>query len=119
MIEDGLIEHSSQMGELMGAHHEALQRNHPSVGAVRNIGLFGVLELVRNRTTMEPMAPFNGTSDVMRALDRYLLDHGVYTMVRWWDVMTNPPLCITEEELDEGFAVIDEALTIADKSVKR
>ena len=78
---------------------------------MRNIGLFGVLELVRDRTTMEPMAPFNGTSDEMRAIDRYLLDHGVYTMVRWWDVMTNPPLCITEEELDEGFAVIDEALS--------
>jgi taurine---2-oxoglutarate transaminase len=117
-VEDGLIEHSSQMGELMGAHHQALLRNHPSVGAVRNIGLFGVLELVRDRTTMEPMAPFNGTSDEMRALDRYLLDHGVYTMVRWWDVMTNPPLCITEEELNEGFAVIDKALAIADRSVK-
>jgi taurine---2-oxoglutarate transaminase len=116
-IEDGLIEHSSQMGELMGAHHQALLRNHPSVGAVRNIGLFGVLELVRDRTTMEPMAPFNGTSDEMRAIDRYLLDHGVYTMVRWWDVMTNPPLCITEAQLDEGFAVINEALTIADRSV--
>jgi taurine---2-oxoglutarate transaminase len=117
-IEDKLIERSSQMGELMGAHHQALLREHPSVGAVRNIGLFGVLELVRNRTTMEPMAPFNGTSDEMRAIDRYLLDHGVYTMVRWWDVMTNPPLCITEAELDEGFAVINEALAIADKSVK-
>lgn len=117
-VEDKLIERSSQMGELMGAHHQALLRNHPSVGAVRNIGLFGVLELVRDRTTMEPMAPFNGTSDAMRAIDRYLLDHGVYTMVRWWDVMTNPPLCITEAELDEGFAVIDEALTVADTSVK-
>lgn len=117
--EDGLIEHSSQMGELMGAHHQTLLRNHPSVGAVRNIGLFGVLELVRDRATMEPMAPFNGSSDEMRALDRYLLDHGLYTMVRWWDVMTNPPLCITEEQLDEGFAVIDEALTIADRAVTR
>ncbi len=117
-IEDGLIEHSSQMGELMGAHHQTLLRNHPSIGTVRNLGLFGVLELVRDRTTMETMAPFNGNSDEMRAIDRYLLDHGVYTMVRWWDVMTNPPLCITEEELSEGFAVIDEALTIADRSVK-
>ncbi len=118
-IEDKLIEHSSQMGELMGAHHQAMLRDHPSVGTVRNIGLFGVLELVRDRTTMEPMAPFNGGSDEMRAIDRYLLDHGVYTMVRWWDVMTNPPLCITEAELDEGFAVINDALTIADKAVKR
>jgi taurine---2-oxoglutarate transaminase len=117
-VEDGLIEHASQMGELMGAHHQSLLRDHPSVGAVRNIGLFGVLELVRDRRTMEPMAPFNGNSDEMRALDRYLLDHGVYTMVRWWDVMTNPPLCITEAQLDEGFAVINDALAIADRAVK-
>jgi len=117
-VEDGLIEHASQMGELMGAHHQMLMRDHPSVGAVRNIGLFGVLELVRDRRTMEPMAPFNGSSDEMRALDRYLLDHGVYTMVRWWDVMTNPPLCITEAQLDEGFAVINDALAIADRAVK-
>ena len=117
-VEDGLIEHASQMGELMGAHHQSLLRDHPSVGAVRNIGLFGVLELVRDRRTMEPMAPFNGNSDEMRAFDRYLLDHGVYTMVRWWDVMTNPPLCITEAQLDEGFAVINDALAITDRAVK-
>jgi taurine---2-oxoglutarate transaminase len=117
-VEDGLIEHASQMGELMGAHHQSLLRDHPSVGAVRNIGLFGVLELVRDRRTMEPMAAFNGNSDEMRAFDRYLLDHGVYTMVRWWDVMTNPPLCITEAQLDEGFAVINDALAIADRAVK-
>jgi taurine---2-oxoglutarate transaminase len=117
-VEDSLIAHASQMGELMGAHHQQLLRDHPSVGAVRNIGLFGVLDLVRDRGTMEPMAPFNGSSDEMRAVDRYLLDHGVYTMVRWWNVMTNPPLCITEEQLDEGFAVINDALAVADRSVK-
>jgi len=117
-VEDGLIAHASQMGELMGAHHQALLRDHPSVGSVRNIGLFGVLELVRDRRTMEPMAPFNGNSDEMRAVERHLLDHGVYTMIRWWNVMTNPPLCITEEQLDEGFAVINDALAIADQAVK-
>jgi taurine--2-oxoglutarate transaminase len=116
--EDGLIEHSRKMGELMRGHHRELEERHPSIGAARNIGLFGVLELVRDRTTMEPMAPFNGASDEMRALDRYLLDHGVYTFVRWWSVMTNPPLCIDEEQLAEGFAVLDEALAITDRSVR-
>jgi len=116
--EDGLVAHAAQMGELMGAHHRELMRNHPSVGAVRNIGLFGIIELVRDRRTMETMAPFNGSSDEMRAFDRYLVDHGVYTMVRWWNVMTNPPLCITEEQLAAGVAVIDEALAITDRSVK-
>jgi taurine---2-oxoglutarate transaminase len=116
--EDGLIENARKMGEVMRRHHTELTEKHPSVGAARNIGLFGVLELIRDRTTLEPMAPFNGASDEMKAIDRYLLDHGVYTMVRWWTVMTNPPLCIDEQQLGEGFAVMDEALTAADASVR-
>jgi taurine--2-oxoglutarate transaminase len=116
--QDGLIEHAAKMGEVMRGHHAELATRHPSVGAARNIGLFGILELIRNRSTKEPMAPFNGSSPEMKALDRYLLDHGVYTMVRWWTVMTNPPLCITEEQLAEGFEVLDQALTDTDGSVE-
>jgi len=116
--EDGLIENARKMGDVMRRHHTELTEKHPSVGAARNIGLFGILELIRDRTTLEPMAPFNGASDEMKAIDRYLLDHGVYTMIRWWNVMTNPPLCIDEQQLADGFAVIDEALTATDASVK-
>jgi taurine--2-oxoglutarate transaminase len=115
--QDRLIENAVKMGEAMARHHEDLAARHPSVGAHRNIGLFGILELVRNRATGEPMAPFNSSSPEMAALNRYLLDHGVYTMLHWNQVMTNPPLCITEDQLAEGFAVLDQALTIADKSV--
>jgi taurine--2-oxoglutarate transaminase len=87
------------------------------VGLVRNIGLFGIIELVRSRDTMQPMAPFNGTSDEMKAVAKALDERGLYTFVRWHTIMTNPPLCITEEELAEGFAIIDEALEIADRAV--
>ena len=114
--EDGLIERSRKMGEVMARHHRELYDKHRSVGLVRNIGLFGILELVRNRGTMEPMAPFNGTSDEMKAVSRFLDDRGLFTMVRWNGIMTNPPLCITEEQLAEGFEVIDEALAVADAS---
>jgi taurine--2-oxoglutarate transaminase len=116
--QDGLIENSRKMGEVMRRHHLELQERHPCVGAVRNIGLFGILELIRDRSTGEPMAPFNGASEEMRAIERYLLDHGVYTMIRWWSIMTNPPLCIDDEELAEGFSVLDEALTIGDRAVR-
>jgi taurine---2-oxoglutarate transaminase len=115
--QDGLLENARKMGELMGRHHAELAERHPSVGAVRNVGLFGLIELIRNRTTLEPMAPFNGSSDEMKAFDRSLLDAGVYTMVRWWYAMTNPPLCIDEEQLAEGFEAIDQALSAADRSV--
>lgn len=115
--QDGLIEHAARMGEVMARHHEELAARHPSVGAVRNIGLFGILELVRNRATGEPMAPFNGSSPEMTALHRYLLDNGVYTILHWNQVMTNPPLCINAEQLAEGFAVLDKALELTDQAV--
>jgi taurine--2-oxoglutarate transaminase len=116
--EDGLVENSRKMGEVMRRHHEDLQAKHPSVGLARNIGLFGTLELVKNRRTMEPLAPFNSASDAMKAVAKYLDDHGLYTFVRWHNVMTNPPLCINEEELAEGFGIIDGALEIADAAME-
>jgi taurine--2-oxoglutarate transaminase len=115
--EDGLIENARKMGDVMAGHHRELRERHPSVGLVRNIGLFGIVELVRSRETMEPMAPFNGTSDEMKAIGKLLDERGLFTMIRWNGIMTNPPLCITEEQLGEGFAIIDEALAIADAAV--
>ena len=117
MEQDRIVENAAKMGEVMARHHQELAARHPSVGAHRNIGLFGILELVRNRATGEPMAPFNSSSPEMAALLRYLLDHGVYTLLHWNQVMTNPPLVITEDQLAEGFAVLDEALNITDQAV--
>jgi taurine---2-oxoglutarate transaminase len=116
--EDGLIENAKKMGERMRQHHVELQERHPCVGDARNIGLFGILELIRDLSTGEPMAPFNGGSEEMKAIDRYLLDHGVYTMVRWWTIMTNPPLCINHEQLASAFSILDEALAIGDRAVR-
>ena len=81
------------MGDVMARHHQELPDKHPSVGLVRNIGLFGIVELVRSRETMEPMAPFNGSSDEMKAVGKHLDERGLFTMVRWNGIMTNPPLC--------------------------
>ena len=107
-----------RMGEVMRRHHARLKAKHPSVGAGRNIGLFGILELVRDRATYEPMAPYNGTSDEMKAVAQAPRDNGLYTFVRWNTIMTNPPLTITEDELAEGFDIIDGALEHADKGVR-
>jgi taurine--2-oxoglutarate transaminase len=105
------------MADPMRDRMREIARRHPSVGAVRSIGLFGLFELVRNRTTYEPMAPFNGTSDEMAALGRSFRDQGLYTFVRWNTFFTNPPLIVTEAQLDEGFAMIDRALAITDAAV--
>jgi taurine--2-oxoglutarate transaminase len=116
--EDNLIHRARQLGQTMRRHHLELKQKHPSVGAVRNIGLFGIIELVRSREPYQPLAPYNGTSDEMKAVAKHLRDNGLYTFVRWNTIMTNPPLIITEEQLAEGFAVIDAALDRADQAVK-
>ena len=65
----------------------------------------------------EPLAPFNGTSPEMAALGKFFRQEGLYTFVRWNTFFTNPPLCITEAELREAFAIIDRGLEITDKAV--
>ena len=115
--EDGLIEKARQTGHVMAALLADLAARHPSVGAVRSIGLFGVVELVRSRQTLEPMAPFNSTSAEMAALADFFRQNGLFTFVRWNYFFTNPPLCITEAELREGFDIIDRGLAITDAVV--
>jgi taurine--2-oxoglutarate transaminase len=105
------------MGGVMRGLLEDLAKRHPSVGATRNIGLFGIVELVRNRETREPMAPFNGTSAEMQALSKFFREEGLYTFVRWNTFFTNPPLCITESEVREALAIVDRGLEIADRAV--
>ena len=115
--EDRLLENTRKMGAVMKELLQNLQSRHPTVGAVRSIGLFGIVELVRNRSTREPMAPFNGSSEEMAALGRFFREQGLYTLLRWNTFFTNPPLCITEKELREGFAIIDRGLEATDKAV--
>jgi taurine--2-oxoglutarate transaminase len=117
MQEDNLIEHTQQMGTVLRHHLNDLGEQHPSVGEVRSIGLFSAIEVVKNRKTREPMAPYNGTSPEMDSLREYLLDNGVYTFIHWNVILVNPPLIINEEQLAEGFKVLDEALKITDAAV--
>jgi taurine--2-oxoglutarate transaminase len=116
--EDGLIEQAAVRGKLMHSLMADLYARHPSVGAVRNTGLFGILDLVRSREPYTPLTPYNGTSDEMAAIGKFFRSEGLYTMIRWNNVYTNPPLIITEDELRHGFAIIDRALDVTDRSVR-
>jgi taurine--2-oxoglutarate transaminase len=116
--EDDLIENSRKLGAIMKTLGTELQAKHRSVGAARSIGLFGIIELIRDRETRQPMAPFNGTSEEMVALGRFFRENGLYTLVRWNTFFTNPPLCINEQQLQEAFAIIDKGLEITDRAVK-
>jgi taurine---2-oxoglutarate transaminase len=118
MQQDHLVEHAAEMGPVL--HHllTDLGEQHPSVGEVRSIGLFGIIELVKDRQSREPMAPFNGNSPEMAALRKSMLDQGLYIYTHWHTVLVIPPLIISEEQLEEGFAILDEALAITDKAAR-
>lgn len=116
--DDDLIGNSARMGAVMRRHHEALAAKHPSVGTHRNIGLFGIIELVRSHDPYVPMTGFNGTSDEMKGVGKHLRENGLYTMVVNNAIHTNPPLCINEAQLDEAFAIIDGALDLADEALR-
>ena len=118
ILEDRLVDKARAMGSAMHRLLTDLGEQHPSVGEVRSIGLFGAIELVRDRQTKEPLAPYNGSSPEMTAVRQYLLDHGVYLYTHWHTILVIPPLIITEQQLEEGFSVIDQALAITDASIK-
>lgn len=116
--EEGLLENARKMGRILRERMTALEKKHPSVGTTRSIGLFGIFEVVRDRKTYEPMAPFNGHSDEMTALGKFFRENGLYTFVRWNTFFTNPPLIITEAQLNEGLDIVDRVLEITDRAVK-
>jgi taurine--2-oxoglutarate transaminase len=118
--DDGLINNAVAMGKYMDAKVEGLRIKHPSIGDWRNTGLLGCIELVKNKKTKEPMAPFNAKPDEMAVMNKVaarLKELGMYTFVRWNYIFVAPPLCINKEQIDEGLAMISDAISIADEHV--
>jgi taurine--2-oxoglutarate transaminase len=116
--DEKVFDNVQRMGKLLRQRMLDMEKKHPSVGTSRSIGLFGMFDLIRDRKTYEPMAPYNGTSDEMAALGRFFREQGLYTLVRWNGFYTNPPLVITESQLNEGLDIVDRGLEITDKAVK-
>lgn len=119
--DDNLIENAAIMGKYIDEQVKILRERHPSIGDWRNTGLLGCLELVKDRETKEPLAPFNANSDQMKVMNKVaakIKELGMYTFVRWNYVFIAPPLIITKSEIDEGMVIISEALKIADASLK-
>ncbi len=117
MKDDRIVEHAAAMGPVLHKLLTDLGESHPSVGAVRSIGLFGILELVKNRETKEPIAPWNSSSPEMVAFRKYCVERGLFLYTHWHTALIIPPLIITEAQLKEGFAVLDKTLEITDKAV--
>ncbi len=111
--EEGLVERAAKLEPIVLEHMARLKAKHRSVKTYRSIGLFGVLELQKNAAG-ETLAPFNGSHPAIAEMAKFFRQNGLFTFIRWFNVMCNPPLCITEEQLAEGFDIIDRGLEITD-----
>ena len=107
------MENAKKMGNYLGECLEDIKAKHPSVGDVRYIGLFSTIELVTSRETKEIMSP-----TVMAEVGKALRENGLFTFIMANNmgsmVFVVPPLCITKEQLDEGLAIVEKALNVAD-----
>jgi taurine--2-oxoglutarate transaminase len=116
--EEEVVENAAAQGEYLFDALRELAARHPSVGDVRGLGVFWGLELVKNRETREMLVPFNAGGEAAAPVARMIkaaLERGLYLFVHWNVVTIVPPLTITREELDEGLAILDEVLAIADE----
>jgi taurine--2-oxoglutarate transaminase len=106
--EDRLFQNAVAVGKYLGERLEEIKLNHMSVGDVRYIGLFTAIEIVKNRTTKQPIDPLLETS-------KYLKDNGLFTFIFHNVLFIVPPLCINKAQIDEGLDIIEKALRITDE----
>ncbi|MEU5051973.1 aspartate aminotransferase family protein [Streptomyces sp. NPDC021096] len=118
MAEEGVVENAARIGEdVIGPGLRTLAERHPSVGEVRGLGVFWAVELVRNRATREPLVPYNAAGDAnapMAAFAAACKKAGLWPFVNMNRTHVVPPCTVTEAEVKEGLAALDEALTVAD-----
>lgn len=118
--DENLVERAARMGDVAATALQALKDKHPSVGDVRGLGLFNIIELVKDQKTREPLVPFNASGPAAaptKEINKKLLEGGVYTIVRWNWIFVCPPLVVTEDEFAEGMAVIDQVLDEVDRTL--
>ena len=116
--EERVVENAAAMGDWFAEALGSLMERHPSIGDVRGLGCFFGLELVRSRETREMLVPFNASGEAAAPVTRLVkaaLERGLYLMTHWNVIMIVPPLTITREEAEEGVAILDDVLALADE----
>jgi taurine--2-oxoglutarate transaminase len=106
-------------GRYLASRLEAMKRKYACVGDVRYKGLFSVIELVKDKASREPLAPFNGSSPEMATLAEHLKAKRLYAFSRFNMLWVCPPLIIKESELGQGLDIIEEALLLVDQAVAK
>jgi taurine--2-oxoglutarate transaminase len=111
MEEEGLIDRARRMGEVLGARLRGLADRHAAVGDVRGKGLFWGVELVKDRATREPAAPFGRSGpSAMKEFVQRAFGRGANLIGRYNVFVVAPPLVISEQQIEEGVRAIDGAL---------
>jgi taurine--2-oxoglutarate transaminase len=113
--EEKVFENVERQGAYLAERLEAMRTKYACVGDVRYKGLFSMLELVRDKATKEPLAPYAGTSPEMTKFGAYLRSRNLYTYMRFNLCFVAPPLIITEEELRYGLDIMEEGLAEIDR----
>jgi taurine--2-oxoglutarate transaminase len=117
--DEGIIDHAREIGEkVIGPGLADLAERHPSVGEVRGLGVFWALELVRDRATREPLVPFNASGELaapMTEVAAACKQRGLWPFTHFNRVHVVPPCTVSEDEVREGLAILDEALAVADR----
>ena len=113
--ENNLMQASKDRGVTLGQLLEGLKDKHPCVGDVRYIGLFSSIELVKDKDTREPIVPYGKDPEqVMKRILGMLKSKGFHNYSHENCLIIAPPLIITDEELTEAMAIMDEVLTEVD-----
>lgn len=115
--EDELVEKAAKTGEKLKLLLADLAKGHPAVGNIRSIGLFGAIEIVRNRQTRQPLGEYDKPSQPLLQIKKYSLEQGLFHYVHDNVILIIPPLIISEEQLSDGFKILSEALSITDQLV--
>ncbi|MGD9958646.1 aspartate aminotransferase family protein [Nocardioides sp.] len=114
MEDEGVVEHADRLGrEVFGPGLAELAQRHDCIGEVRGTGVFWALELVTDRQTREPLAPYGASSPAMAAILGACRDEGLLPFANFNRIHVVPPLTISEDEAREGLAMLDRALTKA------
>ena len=115
MHDEGIVENAATIGEtVIGPGLNELADRHPSIGDVRGLGVFWALDLVVDRATKEPAAPYGGTSPAMDELVVACKERGLIPFTNFNRLHVVPPCTISEQEAKEGVAILDEALKTVD-----
>ncbi|CAM3660567.1 aspartate aminotransferase family protein [Nocardioides zeicaulis] len=114
MEDDDVVGAAERLGrEVLGPGLAELAAKHEWIGEVRGTGAFWALELVSDRTTREPLAPYGGSSPAMTAVVKGCQERGMLPFSNYNRIHVVPPLTTSDDEAREGLAILDAALTAA------